>query len=203
MWWVEEGGPRVGAKRRGGDPLPQCQAQSQIPPASGQQGVRLGVRLINEHPNEHPRRTPPTPKRTPPAGHPTPARAGHLRSHEPLRSRSLSFAEVIGPSPAEIRAEPRWRAARTALWRYLPVTMLARPLGQRLPAGHHKRGQCLLRPCGRLALPSCAPRLDHAREHFQPLRTLPLRSVHSGLERTRPRLIEAHASPAGSGELFS
>ena len=38
---VEEGGPRIGAKRRGGDPLPRGQCQSQFSTASGQQG-RLG-----------------------------------------------------------------------------------------------------------------------------------------------------------------
>lgn len=38
LWWVEEGGLRVGAKRRGGDPLPQCQAQSHKPPSSGRPG---------------------------------------------------------------------------------------------------------------------------------------------------------------------
>ncbi len=65
MWWVEEGGPRVGAKRRGGDPLPQCQAQSQNPPASGQQGVRLGCSPYRRTPKRTPRRTPPHLKRTP------------------------------------------------------------------------------------------------------------------------------------------
>ncbi len=69
MWWVEEGGPRVGAKRRGGDPLPQCQAQSQISPASGQQGVRLGCSPYRRTPKRTPRRTPP-PQTDTPAGHP-------------------------------------------------------------------------------------------------------------------------------------
>jgi hypothetical protein len=42
LWWVEEGGLRVGAKRRGGDPLPQGQAQSHKPPASGRPGCSFG-----------------------------------------------------------------------------------------------------------------------------------------------------------------
>jgi hypothetical protein len=61
MWWVEEGGPRVGAKRRGGDPLPQCQAQSQISPRAGSRLSVWGVRLIDVHPNEHPDGRPRTP----------------------------------------------------------------------------------------------------------------------------------------------
>jgi hypothetical protein len=39
---VEEGGPRVEAKRRGGDPLPRCQVQSQSWGASGQLGASPG-----------------------------------------------------------------------------------------------------------------------------------------------------------------
>ena len=39
---VEEGGPRVEAKRRGGDPLPRCQVQSQTSGASGQLGASPG-----------------------------------------------------------------------------------------------------------------------------------------------------------------
>ncbi len=50
---VEEGGPRVGAQRIGGDPLPRSLAQSQIQGASGQQGVHLGVHLIDEQLEEH------------------------------------------------------------------------------------------------------------------------------------------------------
>jgi hypothetical protein len=65
MWWVEEGGPRVGAKRRGGDPLPQCQAQSQIPPRAGSRVSVSGVRLIDVHPNEHPHTPNGHPRRTP------------------------------------------------------------------------------------------------------------------------------------------
>ncbi len=42
LWWVEEGGLRVGAKRRGGDPLPQGQAQSHKPPSSGRPGCSFG-----------------------------------------------------------------------------------------------------------------------------------------------------------------
>ncbi len=55
---VEEGGPRVEAKRRGGDPLPRCQVQSQTSGASGQQGLRMGGRLMNEDPRRPPIRRP-------------------------------------------------------------------------------------------------------------------------------------------------
>ncbi len=57
------GSPGWSAKRRGGDPLPQCQAQSQISPASGQQGVRLGCSPYRRTPKRTPRRTTPHPKR--------------------------------------------------------------------------------------------------------------------------------------------
>jgi hypothetical protein len=87
MWWVEEGGPRVGAKWRGGDPLPQCQAQNQISPASGQQGVRLGVRLIDVHPNEHP------------DVHPAPQTAARTR---PLSSASNNATGRSGRAPRPV-----------------------------------------------------------------------------------------------------
>ena len=51
---VEEGGPRIGAKRRGGDPLPRGQCQSQFSTASGQQGGPLGGPLIGDHPRRPP-----------------------------------------------------------------------------------------------------------------------------------------------------
>jgi len=42
MWWVEEGSPRVVAKRRGGDSLPPGQVQSQISGSERAAGMRLG-----------------------------------------------------------------------------------------------------------------------------------------------------------------
>jgi hypothetical protein len=41
MWWVEEGSPRVEAKRRGGDSLPPGPVQSQISGSERAAGVRL------------------------------------------------------------------------------------------------------------------------------------------------------------------
>lgn len=51
---VEEGGPRIGAKRRGGDPLPRGQRQSQFSTASGQQGGPLAGPLMGDHQEHHP-----------------------------------------------------------------------------------------------------------------------------------------------------
>jgi hypothetical protein len=52
---VEEGGPRVEAKRRGGDPIPRagCRAKSRERAGSGL--FVLGIRPIDEYPDEHPR----------------------------------------------------------------------------------------------------------------------------------------------------
>jgi len=55
---VEEGGPRIEAKRRGGDPLPRCQAQSQISGASGQPGYSLGYSLYKRIVQRAPQRGP-------------------------------------------------------------------------------------------------------------------------------------------------
>jgi len=52
---VEEGGPRVEAKRRGGDPLPRCQVQSQISGASGQPGTRCGASPRERRTAGHPK----------------------------------------------------------------------------------------------------------------------------------------------------
>ena len=111
---VEEGGPRVEAKRRGGDPLPRCQLQSQISGASGQQGVRLGARLIDEYPRRAPsggcpvhiRTADRTSERTPPAW------AGARRSDSRCQHRQSSIPGGEAPRGARDGAQlrPCWPA---------------------------------------------------------------------------------------------
>jgi hypothetical protein len=51
---VEEGGPRVEAKRRGGDPLPRCQLQSQISQSERAAACSFGGSLCTDPPNDPP-----------------------------------------------------------------------------------------------------------------------------------------------------
>jgi hypothetical protein len=55
---VEEGGPRVEAKRRGGDPLPRARCRAKSRERAGSRVVAWGGRLIDDHPRRPPKRPP-------------------------------------------------------------------------------------------------------------------------------------------------
>ncbi len=92
---VEEGGPRVEAKRRGGDPLPRARCRAKSRERAGSRVVVWGGRLIDDHP----RRT--TPKTNRPRRYSCVRRtAGRDNARGPSALPSRPMEPVPTPQPS-------------------------------------------------------------------------------------------------------